>query len=200
MHAAVLSSLPRQPVPPPGAGEARPLWRLDQVGRHQVALLTLSEQAPSHENLVEQCGWAEPDRPGFEVRSYEPVLDRLIKGAEYGFRLVANPQRAVRTADSLRGARVAVRPLEDQMGWLLHRAAGWGFALVEGRAGEPDVRISDREERRFYRNSHRVTLQVARFDGRLRVEEVDAMRGALLGGCGSAKGYGCGLLTLAPLR
>lgn len=200
MHAAVLQSMPRQPVPKPGAGEARPLWRLDQVGRYQLALLALSEHAPSYEHLVGKCGWTEPDRPGFEVRSYQPVLDRLVKGAEYGFRLVANPQRAVRTIDGRRGTRVAVRPLQAQMDWLLHRAAGWGFALEEGRAGEPDVRISDREERRFYRNSHRVTLQVARFDGRLRVEEVDAMRGALLGGCGSAKGYGCGLLTLAPLR
>ncbi|MDQ0745874.1 hypothetical protein QF034_000105 [Streptomyces africanus] len=46
----------------------------------------------------------------------------------------------------------------------------------------------------------RVTLSTATFEGRLRVTDPDTLRASLLGGIGPAKGYGQGLLTLAPLH
>jgi CRISPR system Cascade subunit CasE len=38
------------------------------------------------------------------------------------------------------------------------------------------------------------------FEGRLLITDPDALRAALVTGIGPAKGYGCGLLTLAPVR
>ncbi|MEV6133689.1 type I-E CRISPR-associated protein Cas6/Cse3/CasE [Streptomyces violaceusniger] len=45
----------------------------------------------------------------------------------------------------------------------------------------------------------RITIATATFQGRPRVTDPDALHAALLTGIGPAKGYGQGLLTLAPL-
>ena len=42
-----------------------------------------------------------------------------------------------------------------------------------------------------------MTLSTALFEGVLRVEDPAVLRTALVSGIGPAKGYGCGLLTLA---
>jgi CRISPR system Cascade subunit CasE len=43
-------------------------------------------------------------------------------------------------------------------------------------------------------------LQTATYDGRIQISAPDAARRALVEGAGRARAYGCGLLTLAPLR
>jgi CRISPR system Cascade subunit CasE len=43
-------------------------------------------------------------------------------------------------------------------------------------------------------------LSTAVFEGQLEITDTEAMRRSLTGGIGPAKGYGCGLLTLAPAR
>lgn len=52
---------------------------------------------------------------------------------------------------------------------------------------------------RKHSNGPRVTISTATFQGRHRVTDAEALRAALLTGIGPAKGYGQGLLTLAPL-
>ncbi|CAM5647175.1 hypothetical protein STENM327S_06149 [Streptomyces tendae] len=53
---------------------------------------------------------------------------------------------------------------------------------------------------RKVRRSTRHSVPTATFEGRLHATDPDALRATLLGGIGPAKGYGQGLLTLAPLR
>lgn len=53
---------------------------------------------------------------------------------------------------------------------------------------------------RFDRQGKTVTLVTATFESQLRVTDPGALRHTLTHGIGPAKGYGCGLLTLAPLR
>jgi CRISPR system Cascade subunit CasE len=64
------------------------------------------------------------------------------------------------------------------------------------------VSIVSRDILRFRKqpDGSRVILSTATCEGRLRVTDPDALRASLLGGIGPAKGYGQGLLTLAPLR
>jgi len=57
--------------------------------------------------------------------------------------------------------------------------------------------IRGRRTLRFDRQARTVTLATATFEGHLTVEAPEALRAALIGGIGPAKGYGCGLLTLA---
>jgi CRISPR system Cascade subunit CasE len=52
---------------------------------------------------------------------------------------------------------------------------------------------------RFRRQHATVTLTRATFEGQLVVADPHALRKTLTAGLGSAKAYGCGLLTLAPV-
>ncbi|MEW2131038.1 type I-E CRISPR-associated protein Cas6/Cse3/CasE [Streptomyces sp. NPDC005435] len=120
-----------------------------------------------------------------------------------------------------RGIRVAHRTAAHQLAWLLARTERHGFAIpatttapgidlgtTHGDSSDtappaeaPAVSITARETLRFCKNTNgaQVTLSTATFQGRLRVTDTDALRATLLNGIGPAKGYGQGLLTLAPL-
>ncbi|OAR21863.1 type I-E CRISPR-associated protein Cas6/Cse3/CasE [Streptomyces sp. ERV7] len=113
-----------------------------------------------------------------------------------------------------RGFRVAHRTAAQQLDWLLTRAERHGFTIpptptptpAPGLTADathtpgPAVTITSRDILRFHkhRNGPRITLSTATFEGRLRVTDPTALRVALLQGIGPAKGYGQGLLTLAP--
>ena len=59
--------------------------------------------------------------------------------------------------------------------------------------------MTRREVLRFRRQGSTVTLAVAQVDGVIQIQDADAAREALVHGIGPAKGYGCGLMTLAPM-
>jgi CRISPR system Cascade subunit CasE len=117
-----------------------------------------------------------------------------------------------------RGFRVAHRTAAHQLNWLLIRAERHGFCIPEAHMGPgidvgadttlaaagtaPAVSLVARDTLRFSKGKDgpRVTLSTATFQGRLRVTDPATLRHALLEGIGPAKGYGQGLLTLAPLE
>ncbi|ROP44147.1 type I-E CRISPR-associated protein Cas6/Cse3/CasE [Streptomyces sp. PanSC9] len=116
-----------------------------------------------------------------------------------------------------RGFRVAHRTATQQLQWLLKRSERHGFSIPDATTTPPGpglqtenqdltagpaVTITSRDILRFHKrpDGPRVTLSTATFEGRLRVTDPDTLRATLLGGIGPAKGYGQGLLTLAPLR
>ena len=211
LHAAVLQSSSRQPV------TERMLWRLELDTPHRASLLVLTRCAPSWEHLVEQAGWPSSDEPQALVRPYEPLLDRVMRGREFAFRLRANPVSATRTPDKPsaaqqkrlaeprpRGVRVPHRTAAHQLEWLTERAGRWGFEIPTNTEGHPTLRLTGRERLVFIKTTEnferrRVTLQTATFEGALRVTDPDLARTSLLTGVGSGRAYGCGLITLAPL-
>ncbi|MDT0385955.1 type I-E CRISPR-associated protein Cas6/Cse3/CasE [Streptomyces dubilierae] len=116
-----------------------------------------------------------------------------------------------------RGFRVAHRTAAQQLQWLLDRCERHGFSIFDATAtpaapglhtehqdlsAGPAVTVVSRDMLRFRKrpDGPRRTLSTATFEGRLRVTDLDTLRASLLGGIGPAKGYGQGLLTLAPLR
>jgi len=92
----------------------------------------------------------------------------------------------------------------DQREWLLSRSATLGFSLVQGASGGPNLSVTQSRRQRFDRRSdgqsRTVTLQTVQYDGVMEVVDPLALRRALVDGVGSGKGYGCGLLTLAPVK
>ncbi|MBL7498286.1 type I-E CRISPR-associated protein Cas6/Cse3/CasE [Frankia sp. CNm7] len=216
MHAAVLGGIARQPI------TERVLWRLD-THAHRPELLVLTDSRPSWEHIVEQAGWPNAEDPQALVRDYQPLLDRIQTGREFGFRLRANPVAATRnpaspsaqqkeklTAPRPRGVRVAHRTAAHQLDWLTSRIDKWGFTPLTSPDDLADtvpmVRLSARERLVFFKHARdadtparRVVLSVATFEGALRVTDPELARHTLLAGVGAAKAYGCGLLTLAPL-
>jgi CRISPR system Cascade subunit CasE len=211
LHAAVLGGLSRQPV------TERVLWRLEPDPRHRAELLVLTESMPSWEHLVEQAGWPVADEPQQLVRDYQSLLDHIQRGREFRLRVRANPVSATRqpsnpsaaqekhlAGERPRGVRVPHRTAAHQLTWFTDRLERWGFAAVATPESGPAVSLIARDRMVFSKNAdagkQRVVLSTATFDAVVRVLDPDLARERLLGGVGSAKGYGCGLITLAPIR
>lgn len=191
LHAAVLAGFPPDSSGPTTDG--RVLWRIDREHPH-LWLYIVSPERPDLTHLIEQAGW--PTTATWDTRDYTPLLARVAAGQRYAFRLTANPVKQSREPDHA-GKRLGHVTAEQQRDWLLGRADNYGFGIPEPTAGEPDVIVSERIKRSFHRNGNTVTLVTARYDGRLEVTDADRFRHALTHGIGRAKGYGCGLLTVA---
>lgn len=209
-HAAVLAGVSRQPV------NERVLWRLERREPYRAELLVLTQSLPTWGHLIEQAGCPVTGDAEPLVRAYDPLLDLMVDGQEFAFRLRANPvmstrspanpspmQRAHLASARPRGVRVAHRTVAQQLEWFMHRAPKWGFRIL-GSDESPALQIVGRDRLVFSRPNHkpgrtRVVLQTATFEGYLQVSDGSAARASLLGGVGPARAYGCGLITLAPL-
>ena len=194
MHAAVLSAFV------PGRTDAdRVLWRLETPEPHRLDLYIVSPVEPSLEAMVDQAGWTA--QPVWRTADYTRLLNSVEAGQRWVFRLRANPVVSVRDAPGRRGKRVPLQRPGEQIGWLVDRSERLGFNISAGADGAPNIQVSDQQLLRFRRAhgdaSRTVTLATALFDGLLEVRDPDALRDTLVSGVGAAKGYGCGLLTLA---
>ena len=191
LHAAVLAGFPPDSSGPTADG--RVLWRLDRQHPH-LWLYIVSPERPDLTHLIEQAGW--PTTSAWETRDYTPLLGRVAAGQHYAFRLTANPVKQSREPDYI-GKRLGHVTAQQQRDWLLVRADNYGFRIPESTAGQPDIVVGERLKRSFRRNENTLTLVTARYEGHLEVTDADRFRHALTHGIGRAKGYGCGLLTLA---
>ena len=77
-----------------------------------------------------------------------------------------------------------------------------GFSLLSSseESHGPSCVVSERRKEQFAHGSGKVTLVTAQFDGQLRVTDAQAFQRCLRQGIGRAKSFGCGLLTVAPIR
>ncbi|MFC6356066.1 type I-E CRISPR-associated protein Cas6/Cse3/CasE [Luethyella okanaganae] len=194
MHAAVLAGFPE---PESGSERGRILWRLDSGGPRAVLYISSPDQ-PDLEHLNEQAGW--PSLISWESRPYSQFLAQLATGQEWAFRLTANPVRNVRVQAGQRGKPLGHVTPSQQLGWLLERENAAGFAVMRNAGGEASVGVTRRETLNFRRGTAAVTLRIATFDGILTVSDRERFIHTLTHGLGRAKGYGCGLLTVAPVR
>lgn len=193
VHAAVLAAFSQSELDT--GTEGRVLWRLDEH-THDVVLYVVSPFKPDLTHLVESVG--RPATQGWDTRDYSTLLDRLAVGEHWMFRVTANPVRSGRKdASSAETQRFGHVTVAQQREWLLRRAEKCGFTVPVAAGDEPDVAVHGRRSVRFERRGQPVTLSTATFEGRLEVVDPAALRSALVKGIGPAKGYGCGLLTLA---
>ncbi|GAA1943278.1 type I-E CRISPR-associated protein Cas6/Cse3/CasE [Kitasatospora viridis] len=210
LHAAVMSSFAEPPGRPDGG--PRVLWRVDHNSRTEVVLYLVGPQRPDLTHLVEQAGW--PTTGGWQTYDYAPFLTRLTTDSTWSFRLTANPVHSIRRKDGEPTKRTAHLTKHHQARWLLDRQGAGGFTIVTKaperqllpQGDEYELIVRDQRGLDFTKveqtrgSRSRVTLVTATYDGRLRVTDPDAMRHVLTMGLGKAKAYGCGLLTLAPVR
>ncbi len=201
LHAAVLASFPD---PPTGVGNGpRVLWRLDQEPQ-TTWLYVASPGRPDFSHVIDQAGWPASEQ-GWETKDYEPLLGKLDVGQRWRFRLAANPVHAVRlSANDANTARRAILAAGLREKWLLERVERCGFRLPSGtsESGQdlgPDLVMSAAEVVTFTKRDAKRPVTIARtqYDGLLEITDPEKLRAALVGGIGRAKGYGCGLLTLA---
>ncbi|YAL82092.1 type I-E CRISPR-associated protein Cas6/Cse3/CasE [Dermacoccaceae bacterium W4C1] len=196
-HALVLGSCSADGDP------GRVLWRLDRHASHDLLLYVVSHGKPDFTGVVEQAGW--PERPAWRTASYSGFLDHLAEGQEWVFRLTANPSRSESTGDPQQRGRVRpLRTAPEQLDWLNQRQSRLGIEFCRNEIGEPQLELRERDQVSFRRTdkssrSGTVHLTTATFEGRLRVLEPCRLSAALVEGIGRAKGYGCGLMTLAAV-
>jgi CRISPR system Cascade subunit CasE len=198
LHAAIYDAMPSQPVPV-NPGEPRPLWRLDLGDARRPILHVVSPEKPALDPLANEAGQSVDGRI-YEVRDYAPLLGNLQVGQIYGFRLAANPVHRVRRGENEATKRLGHVTVDQQVRWLIDRTNRYGFEMLPGTAGVPDVATVSRRRVTFRREQDTVTLDVADFAGHLRVIDVELLRKGLVSGIGHGRAYGCGLMTLAAPR
>lgn len=148
MRGAILHGVPGDP-----RGE-RILWRLDSDNPYRPAVFVLSRSKPDWSHLIESAGW--PDAAGNHARvaDYHRLLDRLHVGANFAFRITANPvqntknpdkptpeQTAYTTGERRRSFRIGHRTADAQLTWFLARTEKWGFCIPDAGLGSPACSI-----------------------------------------------------------
>jgi CRISPR system Cascade subunit CasE len=132
----------------------------------------------------------------------------LSEGATLAFRLRANPTKKIETksgpgGERRNGRRVELWREDEQLAWLERKGRDGGFAVLAAQVrvdrafGAKQVgRVGDGGTGR----EARLTFGAVVYDGVLRVTDAEVFRETLEHGIGSAKAYGFGLLSVAPVR
>ena len=204
VHAAVEHSFP--PDSARRSADGRILWRVDASTKDKdvVWLYVVSPERPDFSHLTSQAGWSTTN--AWETKDYSPVISLIREGQIWQFRLKANPARKVacdhgrRLNSKVVGKTMGHVTVEQQIEWLSVRSNRHGFELLAGDADMPLVQVSQRKLERFAHGNETVTISTARFDGLLRVTDAALFKKTLCQGIGRAKGFGCGLMTIAPAR
>lgn len=186
LHGAVESAFSGQ--------RRRRLWRLDHLNG-TLYLLLLSEDQPDLSGISGQFGPADRQKSA-ETREYAPLLERIVPGSVWQFRLTANPTKSVAGEGGTkhRGKVLAHCTVEHQKKWLLDRAEKHGFRL------DPDgFTVTASRWLHFAKGgvqNRTVSLLSVTYEGVLKVTEPDIFRAMLTGGIGRGKAYGLGLMTV----
>lgn len=182
------------------AGEERVLWRVDEHPRLGLMLLVQSRELPDWSWLAEDGarGYLLPaDEPNPAVKAFDL---QPATGQIFTFRLRANPtKRLGKSAEYDKGKRVGIYDEEEQRAWLARKGEQHGFRVLQVQVSRDD-KIKDEKAIERDGKVHDLELLSVQFDGILQVTDPDKLIAAVEAGIGSAKGFGFGLLSLAPAR
>ena len=170
----------------------RILRRIDRIG-DKAYLLIASPCKADLSHIARQFGtgiWDSAD--------YQPLLDRIVDGGTYRFRLVANPTISVSSESrNGRGMRHAHISTQYQEKWLLDRCGKYGFYTdlsSFGVVGSKWYSFKKRGE------GPPVRLLAVAYEGILKVTNAEKLKKSLVSGIGRGKAYGLGLMTVIRLK
>jgi CRISPR system Cascade subunit CasE len=190
MHAAIMPAFDHAPKE-----KRRVLYRVEpEAPPLRAVVLVQSDVRPIWSAEVrERLG----PRTRIEEKEWEPAL---AAGQQLQFRLRANPTVKRPPAEGEESRRHGLFREEEQREWLRRKLNAAGAQPVsldlmpEGNVVGFKAPAGENGPRR------RLTFLSVRFEGRLQVTDPAALAEAVANGIGSAKGFGFGLLSLAPLR
>ncbi|WP_012182163.1 type I-E CRISPR-associated protein Cas6/Cse3/CasE [Salinispora arenicola] len=180
LHRRVMSLVPD------GLGEqprhhAGVLFRLDHTTTGPM-LLVQTTLPPDPNRLPD--GYAAVD-----TRDVSPLLKALTNGMAMHYRIAANASKRAWKGNSA-GKVVALSGQQAEQ-WWQRKAEATGLDLRHLRAQpQPAARG------RAIPVRHAITL----FEGQAVITDADQVRAAVLAGIGRGRSFGCGLLSLAPMR
>lgn len=221
MHALVAGCFPSEGST---GEEGRILWRVDTGQDGSRTLYIVSPRKPSLVGLDEQIGW--PDlEPQWKTRSYDQFLKRIENGQRYAFRLAANPvvDRATMKDERRRSNRLGHVSALQESAWLVgavaydqagvnppefivsqdsSRALRNGFRVCSDETAGLQLVVSGREKKSFRQGAKGRTITIAcvQYDGVMEVTDADRLVHTLCFGIGHGKAFGCGLMTVVPIR
>ena len=180
-HGAVESSF--------DGARARRLWRIDDLNGKKYILI-LSEAIPELRDFSEQFGYAGE----YESKDYMPLLNNILDGGKWRFRLTANP-----VVSKSHGKIMAHTTPEFQKKWLVSRAEKLGFSLNEAEFQTVYSKWYDFRKKNGA-GSSQVRLLSVTFEGLLTVTNAEHFKETLCNGIGREKAYGQGLLTIVRCK
>jgi CRISPR system Cascade subunit CasE len=127
------------------------------------------------------------------------IPDDYFQYARYRFSLLVNPTKKLRVdnPDGTRkknGRRTPIVKREELLMWLQRKAEAGGFSV------DPEsLRILPRGREYFHKPDAHGTHNAIEFQGELVVRDAAQFRATVAAGLGSAKAFGFGLLTIAPI-
>jgi len=184
LHQAIYHAFPED-----GAG--RVLYRIDENQRiGTISLLVQSEKEPDWKR-AEYLNLCLIDKA--EFHHFTPDLK---SGRALFFRLRANPSVKKQEEGKKNGYRVGLIKEKDQLAWLNRKAESGGFSIVSCRIIPEGIARDDRSGAVNDRLRHFAVF----FEGVLKVTDELIFTETVENGIGSAKGFGFGLLSLAPLK
>ncbi len=161
---------------------------------------------------------ADTDMPRYEYKDIMPACRKIQSGQVLSFRLRANPtKRIAEHEDKMRGKRVELISEKAQIAWLTRKGQGseegvpgaFELLMKEVKDEKGEIRLVPRVNaccegkqigwKRDGTRGHATTHLAVLFEGLLRVKDTDAFLETIVGGIGSAKAYGFGLLSVAPV-
>jgi len=192
LHRTVMSLFPEKL-----SASERVLFRLEEDTYEKMEcyrLLLQSETQPDLTPLIQkQLNLLEP-----QVKEFDPVLAR---GTKYVFKLRVNPVFK-KTRPGKLSQKMAIMENEKQIAWLQKRLGDGGASLLGANISQKEWLSGS-----LHRNddldgpqAHELKIYTVLFEGTLRIEYPDKMAGCLKNGIGSAKAFGCGLLSLARMQ
>ncbi len=125
---------------------------------------------------------------------FKPFDLSLQAGRLYRFRLLANPT-VKKKSDDDKPYRLGLTQEADQLAWLTRKLEGAGVKLASCVVMPRGLQHSDKS---LAKDEHAATHLAVLFEGVLQAQDPERLEAVVESGIGSAKGFGFGLLSLAP--
>jgi CRISPR system Cascade subunit CasE len=184
LHQAIYRAFPDVSV----GGAGRILYRLDISHDGKINLLVQSEKVPDWDKaeILTKC----LEEPVEKPKDFPPPF---TEGQTLFFLLRANPSIKKKEENKKNGYRLGLIKEEDQLSWFKNKAEQGGFAVISCQTIPEGISKEDNKEQtlRHY---------AVRFEGVLKVVNPELFKQTVERGIGSAKGFGFGLLSVAPVR
>lgn len=157
----------------------RVLYRLEPEIRHEQVVVLVQSPVSPH--------WSDEDRQASGIinamtKKFTPAINR---GTALRFRLRANP------TVTRQGKRLGLIRDEALQKWLIRWEDRIGARFIS-------FNVIDEGYLKGVKGKQGIRIKTARFDGRLVVHDAEALISYMANGIGPAKGFGCGMLSIAP--
>lgn len=174
--------------PAPTAEEERILFRLDLMNGELPCILVQSQTRPEWDRIDKKHYFDKSP----QCKEFNPAFS---PGQQLRFRLLANPTIKRKFPGEEQSKRVGLTTDAEQLSWLHRKAETGGFHVQSVDKTDRGLAFGRKHEKDTI---HQIQLLAIQFDGILLVEKPDKLLNTLKMGIGSGKGFGFGLLSVAP--